>query len=44
MRQSGSICKCYDEQIEDFLISDELRKVNDFLSLLTDLDAVNAKV
>jgi len=27
VRQSGAICKCYDEQIDDFLVSDELRKM-----------------
>eukprot|EP00794_Sanderia_malayensis_P010840 gene10840-11992_t len=27
VRDSGSICKCYDEQLGDFLISDELRKM-----------------
>ena len=27
VRQSGSICKCYDEDFEDFLISDEIRKM-----------------
>lgn len=41
VRQSGSICKCYDEQIEDFLISDELRKMvlsdeSDFFDLFTE--------
>ena len=27
VRESGAICKCYDEQIGDFLVSDQLRKV-----------------
>ncbi|XP_065056088.1 cilia- and flagella-associated protein 300-like isoform X2 [Rhopilema esculentum] len=26
VRESGSICKCYDDQIGDILVSDELRK------------------
>lgn len=27
---SGSIVKCFDEMIEEFLVSDELRKVSKF--------------
>ena len=27
VRQTGSICKCYDDFFEDIQISDELRKV-----------------
>ena len=27
VRESGAIAKCFDEMCEDFLISDELRKV-----------------
>ena len=27
MRESGAIVKCFDEMCEDFLVSDELRKV-----------------
>ena len=28
VRESGSIRKCFDEYYEDFVISDELRKVS----------------
>lgn len=27
MRESGAIVKCFDEMCDDFLVSDELRKV-----------------
>lgn len=32
VRESGHIVKCFDEMVDDFLISDELKKVSHCMS------------